>query len=112
MNSIKCLVACAILSFNTSHTLAQFVETFDDTGPNNTVFFEADPIYSADGVFPSGGDQAGNTPFRNGFIVPMDDTFGLISEDQSGNGNFLWNGTDNASGDDYTGLGSVEQMFS
>ena len=84
---------------------AQTIESFNETGDDNTVLFRADPIYSADGVEPSGGNLFGNEPFCNGFVVAEVFKFGdVITNDQSGDGNFLFGGTLNTAASDFTGL--------
>ena len=102
-NSIPTFILSAFLLSVACH--AQTIESFDDTLVDNTVLFRADPIYSADGVEPSGGNRFGNDPFCNGFVVPDVLKFGdRITNDQSGGGNFLFAGTFANAAPDFSGL--------
>ena len=63
--------------------------------------FRGDEIYLATDASPSGGDRSGNRPFLNGFIIRTNNfppfstgDWGVISQDQSGTGYFLFSGTD------------------
>ena len=108
---MKRILPIVLLAILPRALAADVIETFDSSDADNQVLFRADSIYSADGVTPSGGNMNGNASTLNGFVIANNDFapfstqgFGLIDQDQSGSGNFLYNGTNNGSAPDYTGL--------
>ena len=108
---MKSILPIVLLALLPRLLAADVIETFNSSDADNQVLFRADAIYSADGVTPSGGNINGNASTLNGFVVEDNDFapfstqgFGLINQDQSGVGNFLYNGTNNGSAPDYVGL--------